>query len=164
MLQWLCIILPSACHYFYFQNSISMNSGCKMNCSFRSGFRYSITKAFCVAFLMTFFSVFDVPVFWPILLCYWIVLFILTMKRQIMHMIKYKYVPFSVGKQVRALQNFSHYHPFSLRLVSILKSFWKFGANWQLVTCWFSFFLQLKHNHLPPWLLTEVFWEEFCCK
>lgn len=62
-------------------------------------FWYSITKAFCVAFLMTFFSVFDVPVFWPILLCYWIVLFILTMKRQITHMIKYRYVPFSIGKQ-----------------------------------------------------------------
>lgn len=66
------------------------------------GCRYSITKALCMAFLMTFFSVFDVPVFWPILLCYWIVLFVLTMKRQLMHMIKYKYVPFSMGKQVRA--------------------------------------------------------------
>lgn len=62
-------------------------------------FWYSITKAFCVAFVLTFFSAFDVPVFWPILLCYWIVLFILTMKRQIVHMIKYKYVPFSMGKQ-----------------------------------------------------------------
>ncbi|BAS99432.1 protein RER1A [Oryza sativa Japonica Group] len=62
-------------------------------------FWYAITKAFCVAFLMTFFSVFDVPVFWPILLCYWVVLFVLTMKRQIVHMIKYKYVPFSIGKQ-----------------------------------------------------------------
>ncbi|KAI3521970.1 hypothetical protein L2E82_17232 [Cichorium intybus] len=62
-------------------------------------FWYAITKAFIVAFLMTFFSLFDVPVFWPILLCYWIVLFALTMKRQIMHMIKYKYVPFTVGKQ-----------------------------------------------------------------
>lgn len=62
-------------------------------------FWYAITKAFCVAFVMTFFSVFDVPVFWPILLCYWLVLFVLTMKRQIMHMMKYKYVPFSIGKQ-----------------------------------------------------------------
>jgi hypothetical protein len=65
-----------------------------------SSFRYAITKAFVVAFVMTFFSVFDVPVFWPILLCYWVVLFVLTMKRQIVHMIKYKYVPFSIGKQV----------------------------------------------------------------
>ncbi|KAK8658498.1 hypothetical protein V6N13_036703 [Hibiscus sabdariffa] len=31
-------------------------------------FWYSMTKAFCIAFFMTFFSVFDVPVFWPILL------------------------------------------------------------------------------------------------
>uniref|UniRef100_A0A5B7B1J4 Protein RER1 n=1 Tax=Davidia involucrata TaxID=16924 RepID=A0A5B7B1J4_DAVIN len=40
-------------------------------------FWYSITKAFCIAFVMTFFSAFDVP----------------------LHMIKYKYVPFSFGKQ-----------------------------------------------------------------
>ncbi|XAR57764.1 hypothetical protein NMG60_11026016 [Bertholletia excelsa] len=62
-------------------------------------FWYSITKAFCIAFVMTFFSIFDVPVFWPILLFYWVVLFTLTMKRQIQHMIKHRYVPFSFGKQ-----------------------------------------------------------------
>lgn len=62
-------------------------------------FWYAFTKAFCVAFVMTFFSIFDVPVFWPILLLYWIVLFVLTMKRQIRHMIKFKYVPFNIGKQ-----------------------------------------------------------------
>ncbi|CAL5332458.1 unnamed protein product [Camellia sinensis] len=61
--------------------------------------RYSVTKAFCFAFVLTFFSAFDVPVFWPILLFYWVVLFVSTMKRQIMHMVKYKYVPFSFGKQ-----------------------------------------------------------------
>ncbi|GAB2291274.1 Protein rer1a [Dionaea muscipula] len=62
-------------------------------------FWYSVTKAFVIAFLMTFFSAFDIPVFWPILLCYWFVLFVLTMKRQIGHMMKYKYIPFSLGKQ-----------------------------------------------------------------
>ncbi|KAJ6805384.1 putative protein RER1A [Iris pallida] len=62
-------------------------------------FWYAITKAFLVAFVMTFFSIFDVPVFWPILVFYWIVLFVLTMRRQIMHMIKYRYVPFNIGKQ-----------------------------------------------------------------
>jgi hypothetical protein len=50
------------------------------------------------SFLMTFFSIFDIPVFWPILLLYFIVLFFITMKRQIKHMIKYKYLPFSFGK------------------------------------------------------------------
>lgn len=62
-------------------------------------FWYSITKAFCVAIVMTFFSIFDVPVFWPILVAYWIILFLLTMKRQIVHMIKFKYIPFDIGKR-----------------------------------------------------------------
>jgi len=62
-------------------------------------FWYALTKAFLVAFSLTFFGIFDVPVFWPILLLYWLVLFVLTMKRQIRHMIKYRYVPFTVGKQ-----------------------------------------------------------------
>ncbi|XP_073133996.1 protein RER1A-like [Henckelia pumila] len=62
-------------------------------------FWHSLTKAFCFVFVLTFFSAFDVPVFWPILLFYWLILFISTMKRQIMHMIRYKYVPFTFGKQ-----------------------------------------------------------------
>ena len=51
-------------------------------------FWYALTKAFCVAFVMTFFSLFNIPVFWPILLLYFIALFFLTMKRQIKHMMK----------------------------------------------------------------------------
>jgi predicted membrane protein len=51
---------------------------------------------------MTFFGIFDIPVFWPILLLYFIVLFFITMKRQIKHMIKFKYVPFSFGKTTYA--------------------------------------------------------------
>lgn len=49
---------------------------------------------------MAFFSIFDIPVFWPILLIYFIVLFFFTMKKQIMHMIKHRYVPWSAGKTV----------------------------------------------------------------
>jgi len=52
-----------------------------------------------LALFLTFFSLFDVPVFWPILLIYFIVLFVLTMKRQIKHMLKHKYLPFSFGKK-----------------------------------------------------------------
>lgn len=62
-------------------------------------FWYASLKAFLIGFVMTFFSIFDVPVFWPILLLYWCLLFFVTMKRQIKHMIKYKYVPFTVGKK-----------------------------------------------------------------
>jgi len=47
---------------------------------------------------MTFFPVFDIPVFWPILLMYFFILFFMTMKRQILHMYKHKYVPISWGK------------------------------------------------------------------
>ncbi|CAK9134992.1 unnamed protein product [Ilex paraguariensis] len=72
---------------------------CEIELDFFLWQRYSITKAFCIAFVMTFFSVFDVPVFWPILLFYWLLLFMLTMRKQILHMMKYKYVPFSFGKQ-----------------------------------------------------------------
>ena len=62
-------------------------------------FWYSSTKSFVIGLTITLFPFFDVPVFWPILLMYWFVLFFVTMKRQIKHMIKYKYVPFSFGKQ-----------------------------------------------------------------
>jgi hypothetical protein len=51
-----------------------------------------------ISFFMTFFGIFDVPVFWPILVMYFGVLFFMTMKRQIQHMYKHKYVPFSFGK------------------------------------------------------------------
>nr|VDC95501.1 unnamed protein product [Brassica rapa] len=66
-------------------------------------FWYAATKAFVVAFVMTFFSFLDVPVFWPILLCYWLFLYFLTMKRQIVHMVKYRYVPFDFRKKVTKL-------------------------------------------------------------
>eukprot|EP00164_Ancoracysta_twista_P003176 GFYU01004238.1.p1 GENE.GFYU01004238.1~~GFYU01004238.1.p1 ORF type:complete len:164 (-),score=46.49 GFYU01004238.1:108-563(-) len=62
-------------------------------------FWLSTTKGLTLAFFMTFLSIFDIPVFWPILLIYFIILFGLTMKRQIKHMIKYKYIPFDFGKK-----------------------------------------------------------------
>ncbi len=57
-----------------------------------------------IGFFMTFFPMFDLPVFWPILLLYWFTLFTVTMKRQIKHMLKYKYLPFSFGKKVSRIQ------------------------------------------------------------
>eukprot|EP00620_Florenciella_sp_RCC1587_P015395 CAMPEP_0182568382 /NCGR_PEP_ID=MMETSP1324-20130603/9342_1 /TAXON_ID=236786 /ORGANISM="Florenciella sp., Strain RCC1587" /LENGTH=190 /DNA_ID=CAMNT_0024782517 /DNA_START=22 /DNA_END=594 /DNA_ORIENTATION=- len=56
-------------------------------------------RAVCISFFMTFFEMFNIPVFWPILLLYFIALFVLTMKRQIKHMIKHKYVPWTGGKK-----------------------------------------------------------------
>jgi len=61
-------------------------------------FWLACTRGTFTSIVMTFFSVFDIPVFWPILLMYFFVLFFMTMKRQIMHMYKHKYVPISWGK------------------------------------------------------------------
>ena len=62
-------------------------------------FWYWATRAVFTSIVMTFFAFFDLPVFWPILLMYFIFLFVLTMKQQILHMLKHKYVPWSAGKR-----------------------------------------------------------------
>lgn len=46
-------------------------------------FWLSATKATLIALAMSFFEIFNIPVFWPILVVYFIMLFCLTMKRQI---------------------------------------------------------------------------------
>ncbi|XP_075237244.1 protein RER1 isoform X2 [Lycorma delicatula] len=61
-------------------------------------FWYSVTKSTIIATICTFFDCFNIPVFWPILVMYFITLFGITMKRQIKHMIKYRYIPFTHGK------------------------------------------------------------------
>ena len=65
-------------------------------------FWHSATRATTIAFICTWFSFFDVPycpystatdfisVYYPILVLYFCILFVITMKRQIQHMIKYK--------------------------------------------------------------------------
>lgn len=62
-------------------------------------FWYSCIRAIVIALALTTVDLFDVPVFWPILLVYFIVLFVMTMKRQIRHMMKHKYLPFKLGKK-----------------------------------------------------------------
>mmetsp|Transcript_31145 Transcript_31145/g.58425 ORF Transcript_31145/g.58425 Transcript_31145/m.58425 type:complete len:186 (+) Transcript_31145:66-623(+) len=62
-------------------------------------FWWSGTRATGVALVLTFMSMFDLPVYWPILLAYFILLLVLTMKDRVKHMIKHRYVPFTFGKQ-----------------------------------------------------------------
>jgi hypothetical protein len=61
-------------------------------------FWFTTFKSLFISIGCTFFEIFDIPVFWPILVMYFITLFVVTMKRQIRHMIKHRYVPFSYGK------------------------------------------------------------------
>ena len=64
-----------------------LNCSTKHHCAIRRlpefKFWYSATKATTIAFVCTFFELFNIPVFWPILVMYFITLFCITMKRQI---------------------------------------------------------------------------------
>lgn len=53
-------------------------------------FWYSVTKSTIIAIICTFFDCFNIPVFWPILVMYFITLFCITMKRQIRVSHKYE--------------------------------------------------------------------------
>ncbi|CRG94456.1 protein RER1, putative [Plasmodium gallinaceum] len=55
------------------------------------------TRAVLISIICTFFPFLDIPVFWPLLLFYFICLFLATMKQQIKNMIKFKYLPFNTS-------------------------------------------------------------------
>lgn len=61
--------------------------------------RWSVVKAVGLSFFLTFIPFFDIPVFWPILVIYFFALCFMTMRRQIAHMWKHKYIPFDIGKK-----------------------------------------------------------------
>ena len=65
-------------------------------------FWYNAMTALITGLICTLFSFIDNPVFCPILLMYFVLLFALTMRRQIQHMVKYKYLPFDIGKKAYA--------------------------------------------------------------
>ena len=54
---------------------------------------------FMISIPMTYFEAFNVPVFWPLLLAYFVFIFFLIMGRQIKHMMKYHYLPWDSGKK-----------------------------------------------------------------
>jgi hypothetical protein len=41
-------------------------------------FWHSATRAIAIAFLCSWSEIFDIPVFWPVLVIYWLILFCLT--------------------------------------------------------------------------------------
>jgi sterol desaturase/sphingolipid hydroxylase (fatty acid hydroxylase superfamily) len=61
-------------------------------------FWLAVSRASLLSLVLTFFPFLDIPVFWPILVVYFFALFFVTMRKQIQHMIKHKYLPFSLGK------------------------------------------------------------------
>ena len=41
-------------------------------------FWHAATRAIAIGFVCTWFEVFNIPVFWPVLVIYWVMLFVLT--------------------------------------------------------------------------------------
>lgn len=84
-----------------FQSSSSGQSRLPLSAraGLKRGFRYSATKAVFLTLVATLFPFLDIPVYWPILLVYFCVLFVVTMRRQIVHMRKWKYLPFDIGRK-----------------------------------------------------------------
>eukprot|EP01069_Polyplicarium_translucidae_P013344 Polyplicarium_translucidae@DN913_c0_g1_i1.p1 len=58
-----------------------------------------VTRTTTLCSIATLFPILDLPVYWPLLFFYFIVLFTLTLKQQIASMLRHRYVPFSTGKR-----------------------------------------------------------------
>ncbi|CCW65553.1 unnamed protein product [Phytomonas sp. EM1] len=58
----------------------------------------SMMKVLLVCLVLVMFPFLDIPVYWPILLIYFVVLCITQMGGRIKHMVRYKYVPWNAGK------------------------------------------------------------------
>lgn len=62
--------------------------------------RLSATRATIIALFCSFSEVFDVPVYWPILVMYFCVLFVLTMRRQIQYVLAFIIIFFFLYDQI----------------------------------------------------------------
>jgi len=62
-------------------------------------FWQNCTLAAIISIFCTSSQLFDLPVFWPFLLAYFIMLFVLTVKRQIKHMVKWRYSVFDFNRK-----------------------------------------------------------------
>lgn len=62
-------------------------------------FWYSSSVATFVCFCITFFPFLDVPVYWPVLVVYFLFLVVATFRRQWLDMKRLKYVPWDMGKK-----------------------------------------------------------------
>ncbi|PWA93464.1 Retrieval of early ER protein Rer1 [Artemisia annua] len=60
---------------------------------------HAMTKAYTISLMLTFFSIFDLPFFWP-LACFYSFGFLGLIYERITDMTKHKYVPFTTGKMV----------------------------------------------------------------
>ena len=61
--------------------------------------RKKLTYATLACIAMTFFEFFEFPIYWPMLMFYFIFMTTFLCRFKIEHMAKYKYIPFEFGKK-----------------------------------------------------------------
>ena len=55
--------------------------------------------AFALSSCLSYIEILNIPVFWPLLVMYFIMVMLVAFKTKIAHMIKYRYVPIDIGKR-----------------------------------------------------------------
>ena len=55
--------------------------------------------AFIISILLSYLEFLNIPVFWPLLILYFLMVVIVTFKTKIAHMIRYRYIPIDIGKR-----------------------------------------------------------------
>ena len=55
--------------------------------------------AFIICTLLSYLDFLNIPVFWPLLVAYFLMVMIVAFKSKIAHMIEHKYVPVDIGKR-----------------------------------------------------------------
>ena len=61
--------------------------------------RLSVVRGFSLCFVLTFFQFLNLPIYWPLLVFYFVMLMFVLLKQRIQHMLKYKYIPMDIGKK-----------------------------------------------------------------
>ena len=58
-----------------------------------------LVRATLLCMFLTLFEYFNFPIFWPLLVFYFVFMTIFLCRYKIEHMIRYKYIPFDFGKK-----------------------------------------------------------------
>lgn len=59
----------------------------------------SIFVATLLAFLCSLTEMADIEIYWPLLMCYFIMMTLFLCRVKIEHMVRYRYIPFELGKE-----------------------------------------------------------------
>ena len=61
-------------------------------------FWIAIFSATVLAAFLSMFDSMDIEIYWPLLVCYFVMMTLFLCRVKIEHMIRYQYIPFEVGK------------------------------------------------------------------